>query len=93
MCGYFCIGFIDFMLNDKNLTCFTNLFSRRGFKKKNDNIILNYFKMNVYNSPNIYPNLNGQRFRLNKISEVRDYFIGKVKEWEIYCFFIILISL
>ena len=42
MCGYFCIGFIDFMLKGKNLTDFTNLFSPNNFKK-NDNIILNYF--------------------------------------------------
>ena len=27
MCGYFCIGFIDFMLAGKTLTEFTNLFS------------------------------------------------------------------
>ena len=26
MCGYFCIGFIDFMFNGNNLTDFTNLF-------------------------------------------------------------------
>ena len=26
-CGYFCIGVIDFMLKDKSLTDFTNLFS------------------------------------------------------------------
>ena len=26
MCGYFCIGFIDFMLNGNSLTDFTNLF-------------------------------------------------------------------
>ena len=32
-----------------------------------------------YNTPNIYPNLNNQQFRLNKISEVRDYFIGEIK--------------
>ena len=43
MCGYFCIGFIDFMLADKKLTDYTNLFSPYGFKK-NDNIILLYFK-------------------------------------------------
>ena len=42
MCGYFCIGFIDFMLKGKNLTDFTNLFSPNNFEK-NDNIILNYF--------------------------------------------------
>ena len=43
MCGYFCIRFIDFMLAGKELTDFTNLFSLNDFKK-NDNIILSYFK-------------------------------------------------
>ena len=43
ICGYFCIGFIDFMLKDKSLTDFTNLFSPNDLKK-NDDIILNYFK-------------------------------------------------
>ena len=46
MCGYFCIGFIDFMLAGKILTEFTNLFSPNNFKK-NDDIILNYFTDNV----------------------------------------------
>ena len=32
---------------------------------------------------NIYPSLNDQQFRLNKISEVRDYFIGEIKEREL----------
>ena len=31
MCGYFCIGFIDFMLPGKTLTEFTNLFSPNNF--------------------------------------------------------------
>ena len=31
MCGYFCIGFIDFMLSGKTLTDFTNLFSSNNF--------------------------------------------------------------
>ena len=43
MCGYFCIGFIDFMLKGKSLTDFTNIFSPNNLKR-NDNIILNYFK-------------------------------------------------
>ena len=43
MCGYFCIGFIDFMLAGKKLTDYTNLFSPYDFKK-NDVIILTYFK-------------------------------------------------
>ena len=33
MCGYFCIGFIDFMLARKTITEFTNLFSPNNFKK------------------------------------------------------------
>ena len=31
MCGYFCIGYIDFMLAGKTLTEFTNLFSPNNF--------------------------------------------------------------
>ena len=34
MCRYFWIGFIDFMLEDKTLTDFTNLFSSNCFLKK-----------------------------------------------------------
>ena len=34
MCGYFCTGFIDFMLAGKTLIDFTNLFSSNNFKKK-----------------------------------------------------------
>ena len=43
MCGYFCIGFIDFMFKGKTLTEYTNLFSPNNFEK-NDDIILRYFK-------------------------------------------------
>ena len=43
MCGYFCIGFIDFMFAERSLIDFTNLFSPYNFKK-NDKILLNYFK-------------------------------------------------
>ena len=46
MCGYFCIGFIDFMLSGKTLTEFTYLFSPNNYKE-NDNIILNYFISNI----------------------------------------------
>ena len=45
-CGYFCIGFIDFLLAGKTLTDFTNVFSPKIFKK-NDGMILNYFMTNV----------------------------------------------
>ena len=43
MCGYFCIGFIDFMFAGKSLIDFTSLFSPYDFEK-NDDIILSYFK-------------------------------------------------
>ena len=46
MCGYFCIGFIDFMLAGKTLTEYANLFSPNNFNK-NDDIILNYFMSNI----------------------------------------------
>ena len=43
MCGYFCILFIEYMLNNKTLTGFTTLFSPWNFEK-NDQIIKRYFK-------------------------------------------------
>ena len=46
ICGYTCIGFIDFMLAGKILTEHTNLFSLNNFKK-NDDIILNHFMSNI----------------------------------------------
>ena len=54
MCGYFCIGFIDFLIKGKTLTQnankiltqYTNLFSTNNFKT-NDDIILNYFMGNI----------------------------------------------
>ena len=41
--GYFCIGFIDFILAGKSLIDFTSLFSPYNFKE-NDDIISSYFK-------------------------------------------------
>ena len=43
MCGYFYIGFIHFMLADKEMTDYMNLFPPYHFDK-NDSIILSYFK-------------------------------------------------
>ena len=43
MCGYLCIGFIDFMLNGKSLLDYTHLFSPSDYEK-NDRTILKYFK-------------------------------------------------
>ena len=41
VCGYYCIGFTDYMLKGNSLTDFTNIFSPNNFKK--NDIILNYF--------------------------------------------------
>ena len=43
MCGYFCIGFIDFMLKGQSLLEHTNLFSPNDYEK-NDKTILKYFQ-------------------------------------------------
>ena len=47
MCGYFSIGFIDFMFKGKTLTEYTNYFSPKKFEK-NDSIILKDFMNNAY---------------------------------------------
>ena len=46
MCGYFSIGFIDFMLAGKTLTDLRIFFSQNNFKK-NDDITLKYFISNI----------------------------------------------
>ena len=46
MFGSFCIGFIDFMLADKTLVEFSNVFAPNNCKK-NDDIALKYFMTNV----------------------------------------------
>ena len=44
--GYFCVGFIDFMLKGKSFLEYTNLFSRNEYKN-NDKVILKYFQYNL----------------------------------------------
>ena len=47
----------------------------------------NVYKMvecNSHETRNIYPNLNDQQqFRLNKINEIKDYFVAEIKEREL----------
>ena len=40
MCGYFCIGFINFMIKRKTLTDYANFFSPNNFKRNNDIILI-----------------------------------------------------
>ena len=43
MCGYFCIEYIDLILNSKRLLEYTNIFSSDEYKE-NDKIKLKYFQ-------------------------------------------------
>ena len=48
----------------------------------------NSIEHNFHETPNIYPNLNAnisndQQFRLNKINEIKDYFIAEIREREL----------
>ena len=44
VCGYFCIGFIDFILKGKSLLGYTNSFSLNDYEK-NGKVILKYFQL------------------------------------------------
>ena len=76
MCGYFCIGFIDVMLGGKKLTDFTSIFSPYDFKK-NDDIILCYFKDGAINKTNL---TDQTKIRLNKISDIENYFYQEINQ-------------
>ena len=46
------------------------------------------FEHNFHETPNMYPNLNAnisndQQFGLNKINEIKDYFIAEIREREL----------
>ena len=48
----------------------------------------NSIEHNFHETPNIYPNLsantsNDQQFRLNKVNEIKDYFIAEITEREL----------
>ena len=47
MCGYFCIRFIDFILKDKSLLDYANLFSLNEYEK-NNKIILKFKTKNFF---------------------------------------------
>ena len=74
MCGYYCIEFINYMLNGKTLLDYTNLFSPNDFKK-NDQVIKRIFKkMNNLELTDI------NNYRLNEINKVKDYFNDEINE-------------
>ena len=44
----------------------------------------NSIKHDFHKTPNMYPNIsNDQQFRLNKINEIKDYFIAEIREREL----------
>ena len=48
----------------------------------------NSIERDFHKTPNMYPNLNAnisneQQFRLNKISEIKDYFLAEIREREL----------
>ena len=48
----------------------------------------NSIEHNFHETPNMYPNLsanisNDQQFRLNKINEIKDYFLAEIREREL----------
>ena len=53
-----------------------------------NSIECNFIEHDFCETPNMYPNLsanisNDQQFRLNKINEIKDYFIAEIKEREL----------
>ena len=76
------------MLAGKTLTSFTNLFSPNNFLikwcydfKLFYDSCLKMVECISIESHNIYPRLNDpQLFRLNKINEIKDYFIAEIKK-------------
>ena len=77
-----CIEFIDFVLAGKKLTGYTNLLFPYDLKK-NDNIILSYFKNSIEATDKT--NLTNQtKFRLNKISKTENYFIEEINQRKSY---------
>ena len=69
MCGYFCIGFIDFILAGKTLIDYTNLFSPYDFNK-NDSIIFLILKMHKINKTKVTDQTNFRLYEMKKINKV-----------------------
>ena len=74
MCGYFCIEFTNYMLKGKTLLDYTNLFSPNDFKK-NDELLKECLRMN-----NIIELTDVNKYRLDEINKIRDYFNNEIKE-------------
>ena len=75
ICGYFCIEFVDHMLDGKSLVDFTSLFSPHDFKKT-IKLLRCYLKMSDNNL-----DLNEiTKFKLNEINKLKDYFNTEIRK-------------
>ena len=74
ICGYFCIEFINYMLKDKTLLDYTNLYSPNDFKRTIE-LLKEYLRMN-----NIIELTDVNKYRLVEINKIRDYFDNEIKE-------------
>ena len=75
MCGYFCIEFINYMLKGKTLLDYTNLFSPKTLKRTIE-LLKDYLKKN--NIIELTDTAN--KYRLDEINKIRDYFDNEIKE-------------
>ena len=85
MCGYFWIGFIDFIFAGKTLINFTSLFSLDDFEK-NDNVVLSYLKnkyRQFYWSSQYICSEWSKKLKLNEINKIKDYFNSEIQERKI----------
>ena len=91
MCEYYCIGFMNDMLARKTFKKWwynSKLFYYKCLKiTQRSSDECNSTECNCYETQNIYPNWevplsNQPQFRLNKINEIKDYFVAEIKEWE-----------
>ena len=80
MCGYFCIGFINFMFNGNSLTDYIKYFSTNDFLKKDD-IVFKYFSLYDIKMSNSNLEHNDlTKFRLDEINKIKDYLNAEIKE-------------
>ena len=80
MCGWFCIGLIDFVFTGKKLTDFTNLFSPYDFEKI---AVRSWVILKVILLKQLIEHINltdQTKLRLNKISKIEIYFNQEIKD-------------
>ena len=72
---FFCVEFFNYILKGKTLLDYTNLFSPNNLKEKTIELLKEYLKMN-----NIIELTNVNKYRLDEINIITDYFNNEIKE-------------